>query len=66
MDTPLKEVNGLEFNETNYKSGEILSDGVKKAEVGFSVWSLSSKDGIPTNDNIPVIGEFDIDVDVKD
>ncbi len=59
-DTPLSKVNGLEFEEINYKSGEILFDSIKKAEVGFSVWSL------PGIDNKPVIGEFNIDVKVKD
>jgi hypothetical protein len=58
-DTPLTIVNGLQFEETNYKSGEILFDGVKKAEVGFSVW-------LSKNDNKLVIGEFDMDVNVRD
>lgn len=56
----LMKVNDLKMMETNYQLGEILLDGMKKAEVGFSVWSLSD------DPDILKIAEFDIDVSVKD
>jgi len=61
-DTPLSKVNDniLKIKETTFKLGELLFEGVKKAEVEFSLWCNLE------NECIPVISEFDIDVNAKD
>jgi hypothetical protein len=59
-DNQLVRVNGLEVRETAYKLGKLLFQGEKKAEVGFSIWTNPSKS------KSPVIGEFDIDINVED
>ena len=61
-DTPLSKVNDdiLKIKETTIKLGELLFEEVKKAEVEFSLWYNLE------NECIPVISEFDIDVNTKD
>ncbi len=65
----LVEVNWFKAEETTYKMGEIVTDDAKKAEVEFSLWSVFHlpKDK-PKSQGIksPIIGEFDMDVSVKD
>jgi hypothetical protein len=59
-DKQLVRVNGLEVQETKYELGEIRLEGVKKADVGFSIWIN------PSTGKSPIIGEFDIDIRVED
>ena len=60
QDNQLVNVNDRIVKETSYKLGKLLFNGVKKADVGYSLWND------PTNGNKPIIGEFDIDIKVAD
>ncbi len=63
-DKTLSHVNGLKVIETSYELGELLFKDKAKAKIEFSIWCLadnSKKLAVAG----PVIGEFDIDVPLK-
>jgi hypothetical protein len=59
-DSKLVSVNNLVVEETSFKLGKIFYQDIKKAEVGFNVWTNPSKG------KSPLLGEFDIDINVDD
>jgi hypothetical protein len=63
-DEMLINVNGLEVQETTYEIGELLFEDNIEAKIEFSIWCV--EDNLKKLKQMkPVIGEFDIDVSLK-
>jgi hypothetical protein len=60
----LSNVNGIKVQETSYEIGDLLFEDLTKAKIEFSIWCMLDDSKNPT-EIVPVIGEFDIDVSLK-